>query len=73
MLLLLISLLLCAACSPSKRLARLLERHPELKKPDTVVVQDTVAVPGENADTSVPVARIPDTLVVEKGRLQVLL
>lgn len=72
MLLLLVSLLLCAGCSPSKRLSRLLERHPELKAADTVTVRDTLVEPEVSADTTMPLAHIPDTIVVEKGRLEVL-
>ncbi|GEM_PF-551447 len=93
MLIMLICLLISAGCSPSRRLARLLEKHPELKKADTVVVQDTVTVPGVVADTVVPVFgnrelgagnrewgagnREPgigngDSVLVEKGRLQVV-
>jgi len=71
MLLLLISLLLCTGCSPSKRLARLLHKHPELKAADTVTIRDTVTVPEVSADTSVPVNHFPDTVVLEKGKLEV--
>ena len=71
MLLLFISLVLCAGCSPSKRLARLLRQHPELKAADTVTVRDTIAVPEVSADTAVPVNHFPDTVAVEKGRLEV--
>ena len=72
MMLLLISLLLCAGCSPSKRLSRLLERHSELKTADTVTVRDTLVEPEVSADTALPLAHIPDTVIVEKGRLEVL-
>lgn len=44
------------SCSPQKRLARLLVKHPELVKTDTIMrkfrVKDSVIVPGERIDTS---------------------
>jgi hypothetical protein len=72
----LLSIVILAGCSPTKRLARLLERHPVPEKIDTVftpgetVYKDTTVykyLPGETAVESlyidVPVS-IPDTVLV---------
>ena len=79
MLLMLVMVALCVGCSPQRRLARLVERHPELMKVDTITVRDTVAVPGVMADTAVPwdVARdtchvLRDSVFLERGRLEVV-
>jgi hypothetical protein len=54
-----------AACSPSKKLQRLLDKHPELSAVDTVTVHDTVIVPG---DTTWHSAVLRDTLRIESER-----
>ena len=63
--------LLFSGCSPQRRLARLVERHPELRVADTVVVADTLVIAGVKADTAVPVSRLTDTVVMERERLVV--
>jgi len=72
MLIILLSLALCAGCSPQRRLKHLLQSHPELSTVDTVKVNDTLKVPGVETDTSVPMKQFPDTVFLEKGRLEVL-
>lgn len=79
MLLILVMVTLCVGCSPSQRLKRLVEHHPELLKTDTIAFRDTVAVPEVSVDTMVPwnVARdtchlIRDSVRLEKGRLEVV-
>ena len=79
MMILLLGVLLCVGCSPQRRLARLVERHPEVLRADTITVRDTVAVPGVMADTAVPwdVARDTwdvgrDSVFLERGRLEVV-
>ena len=79
MLLMLVMVALCVGCSPQRRLARLVERHPEVLRADTITVRDTVAVPGVMADTAVPwdVARDTwavgrDSVFLERGRLEVV-
>lgn len=42
-----IATLLCS-CAAEKRLARFLERHPELHRIDTVLVHDTIILPAES-------------------------
>lgn len=61
---------LIESCSPSKRLARLERRHPELF--DTIVIRDTVVVSGSRSDTILSIERIlnsRDTIVIHKDRL----
>jgi hypothetical protein len=69
----LFSFILLSACSPQRRLERLLERHPELRVQDTLKICDTLRIPGDSADTVLPLGRMRDTIYLEKGRLQILL
>lgn len=39
--------LFALACSPQKRLNRLIARHPELVRTDTIVVRDTILLPAD--------------------------
>jgi hypothetical protein len=48
--LLLLSLLF--SCTPEKRLARLVKKHPHLKTTDTIVYRDTITLPAHTKDTS---------------------
>lgn len=61
--------LLLFSCSPQKRLARLVSRHPELVRTDTVVVRDTVLLPADTLvkwrETSFTVY---DTVTVENEK-----
>jgi len=72
MLILFLSLLLCTGCSPQRRLNRLLQRHPGLTFADTLKCTDTLEVPGVQVDTSVPMKQFPDTVSINKGRLEIL-
>jgi hypothetical protein len=56
-----------AACSPSKRLQRLLDKHPELSRVDTVTVVDTIYIPGDTLWRQV-LLRHTDTVTVENER-----
>lgn len=68
----LIFVVLClVSCSAEVRLNRLLERHPWLKIPDTVVFRDTLIEPMIQADTLFLPYRVDDTMVIEKDRLEV--
>lgn len=80
MLFIIISFVLLTACSPQRRLERLVRRHPELKTTDTISIRDTVCVPGETLDTVIMGSAIldagcmmSDPVHLEKGRLQILL
>jgi hypothetical protein len=46
-----IVLFLAASCSPSARLARLLKKHPELVRVDTLFIHDTIIVEAVKYDT----------------------
>lgn len=65
-------LLLCFlfACSPQKRLNRLIAKHPELVTHDTIVVNDTIMVDRVEAHT-VEILMPGDTLYVDRDRLHV--
>ena len=62
-----------ASCSPSTRLASLLEHHPELMIPDTLFIQDTIPLPFIQADTSWHIDNLNDTAFLTKDRLEVSL
>ena len=64
-------LLLLISCSPEKRLARLIEHHPQLKVADTLIIRDTIPIPLIQADTVLHIDSLYDTVVIEKERLQV--
>lgn len=58
------------ACSPQKRLQRLLEKHPELAVNDTLRDTIRVVIPGERIDSTVTLT-VHDTLFLDTGRLHV--
>jgi len=66
-------LLLFTSCSPSYRLNRLLALHPELKTPDTLFIKDSVIIPQVRFDTMFDYKTIPDTVIIQKDRLQIKL
>ena len=59
--------LLLTACSPERRLQRLLDKFPELSRVDTITVTDTIVVPGDTLWRSV-LLRTTDTVTVENER-----
>ena len=61
------------SCSPSKRLERFLIRHPEFRHPDTLVLRDTITTPMVEADSSIHIERLYDTVLIEKEQLEVSL
>ncbi len=65
--------ILLSSCSPSNRLANLLEHHPELIIPDTLFIKDTVPLPLIQADTSWHIDNLYDTAFLTKDRLEVSL
>ena len=69
----LLLLLLFTSCSPSYRLNRLLALHPELKTPDTLLISDSVIIPQVRFDTIFDYKTIPDTVIIQKDRLQIKL
>ena len=63
-----ITLLLClalAACSPQKKLAKLLAKYPELARTDTITIRDTITIPG---DTIRATEILRDTIRIENDR-----
>jgi hypothetical protein len=50
-------ILILSACSPQKRLQRLVARHPELIRMDTVRFQKTLVVPARTAAMHMPADR----------------
>ena len=61
------------SCSPSSRLNRLLTHHPELKIPDTIMINDTITIPQVEVDTVFYLDSIYDTIILHKDRLQITL
>jgi len=70
---LLLVLSIQTGCSPSARLNRLLTRHPELKIPDTIVINDTMTIPQVESDTIIYIDSIRDTVILQKDRLEITL
>jgi len=56
---------LLVACSPERRLQKLLRDNPELSRTDTITVLDTVFVPGDTMWRSV---LLRDTVTIETER-----
>lgn len=66
----LVLLLLLAACTPQKRLDRLIRKHPELVRVDSVKIIDTVITQEISLDT-MRVMNTHDTFIVNRDRLTV--
>ena len=60
---------LFVSCSPQMRLHRLVTKHPELTKIDTIKIQDTVIVPGPKLDTAFHSSVLKDTVTITKENL----
>ena len=65
-----ILILFFASCSPSQRIARILSKHPELIKSDTIWRKDTIVTKEVKKDTSFYFYQ-PDTVYMTQGKLQV--
>jgi hypothetical protein len=63
-------LFLLSACSAEKRLQRLVDKHPELSRTDTITVVDTIYIPGDTLWRQV-LLRSTDTIRVENERQKV--
>lgn len=70
-----ILILLLASCSPQKRLNRLVKKHPELIKVDTLSVHDTLHIETIKADTvfkdTTYFRLLRDTITVTNDRLTI--
>lgn len=64
---LLIIIIIQSACTPEQRLARLLKRHPELIKTDTVFISDTTIIPPASTDTLIYYKQTDTVIVKENG------
>ena len=71
--LIILAILLLASCSPQRRLHRLVTKHPELSRVDTIKIQDTVIVPGPKVDTVFHSSVLKDTLIITKEKLKIRL
>jgi len=65
--------LLCVlvACSPSRKLSRLIRKHPELVKVDTLRVHDTTITEHVVKDTFLNWATLYDTAYIYKDKLSI--
>ena len=63
--------LLIASCSPQKRLQRLLLKHPDLVKIDSVKITDTIILPPIRTTDTIDLTEMPDTLVIEKEKVRI--
>jgi hypothetical protein len=68
-----ITLLLIIACSPSKRLSRLITHHPELITQDTLTFRDTIITSTNNIDTAILIKNLTDTIILVKDNLRITL
>ena len=72
-----LSILFLFSCSPQKRLNRIVRKHPELVKTDTIVVRDTIrdtiSVTTElvKLDTIFSLSEIHDTITITKDNLTI--
>jgi len=62
---------LLVSCSPERRLHRLVTKHPELSRVDTIKIQDTVIVPGTKIDTVFSSSLLHDTVTITQEKLQI--
>lgn len=65
-------LVILSGCSPSHRLNRLLDAHPELTVADTLVVTDTITTAQVEADTLIPLAGLSEPVIIQKGPLEII-
>ncbi len=64
---------LVISCSPERKLSRLITRHPELRRMDTIRIQDTTIIPGIRVDTVIQHSALKDTVVINKEKLKLQL
>jgi hypothetical protein len=59
------------ACSPSRKLSRLIRKHPELVKVDTLTVHDTTITEHVRKDTVLNWNTLYDTAYIYKDKLSI--
>ena len=70
---LILVIIIFSSCSPQRRLDRLVTKHPELTRIDTIKIQDSVFVPGTNLDTVFRASLLYDTVRITQEKLQIQL
>ena len=66
-----IAIVMMCACSPQKRLNRLISNHPELIKNDTIYKNDTTVIFGATTDTVILDGVTKDTIIIREKQLTV--
>jgi hypothetical protein len=68
-------LAILTACNPQRRLNRLVKKHPELVKVDTLIIRDSfkITVPSIQIDTFVKLEQLKDTIYFQKDFVTVKL
>jgi len=66
-------LTLLPACSPQRRLQRLVVHHPELRIADTLLIRDTIIRASVETDTTLALTRLSDTVIITRDRLEISL
>ncbi len=61
------------SCSPQRRLQHLVAHYPELLVADTLLVYDTLVMAAIAVDTSIPISRLTDTVVISRDKLEIKL
>ena len=70
---LILVIIIFVSCSPQRRLDRLVTKHPELTRIDTIKIQDSVFVPGTKVDTVFRASLLHDTVRITQEKLQIQL
>ncbi len=64
-----ITFLLVFGCSPQKKLQRLIKKHPELIKLDTIIVWDTIIIEDFVVDTITKMEYHDSTVVIDNSKV----
>lgn len=59
------------SCSPEKKLQRLVKKHPELLKKDTIYIHDTILTKEIKTDTFFVSKKTTDTFYLDKEKLKI--
>ena len=66
-----LSIIIFSGCSPERRLANLIHRHPELIKSDTVYKRDTLIISSHSKDTIFQNTATKDTVFLKENNMTV--
>jgi hypothetical protein len=64
-----ITFLLVFGCSPQKKLQRLVKKHPELIKLDTIIIRDTIIIEDFVVDTITKMEYHDSTVVIDNSKV----